>query len=367
MSPYITSYSLRPPRLDPVAARPDDDPGPGGSAPRGGTIDIATPIIAVTPDAGSEPVPMVTVGATLDAANAHATPSMASSGDAGATIGTVVVIGLGLIGGSIARDLAASGVRVLGHDRDRDAVSAAMQAGIIVGELDDDLTGVDAADVVILATPVDQTPSLLAALAASSASARLITDVGSTKRSIVDAATTLGIAPRFVGAHPLAGDHRWGWPASRCHLFQGARVYLCPTSDCDVATVKLARLLWQLLGAVPVLLDASRHDALLACSSHLPQLTATALALTLVERGVRRSHLGSGGFDMTRLAGSSPELWTAITRDNAAEIDDVLGALVRQLGDLRTALRADDRAGVLGRFQAGWEWFAEVPTSAVVD
>ncbi len=362
MSPYITPDSFRPPLLIP-ATRPTDHSSPGSSAPYGATSSIVDPAASVSPD-GARHLAIPIVAVSPDATNAHATPTVASPPDAGAAICTAVVIGLGLIGGSVARDLAASGVSVLGYDRDRDTVRAAMSAGILAGALEDDLTGAETADVVILATPVDQAPALLAALARRTTSARLITDVGSTKRSIVDAATTLGLSSRFVGAHPLAGDHRWGWTASRCHLFQGARVYLCPTDDSDAGTIELARSFWQLLGAVPVLLDATRHDALLACSSHLPQLTATALALTLLEHGVKRAQLGSGGFDMTRLAGSSPELWTAITRDNAAELDAALDTLARQLGELRTALRNDDHVRLLKRFQTGWEWFAEADGTA---
>lgn len=361
MSPYSTPGSLRTPRLIP-GARPTDHPSSGSSgssAAYGATSDLDAPAVAASHDAASD-LATPTVAVAPDTASDLVTPTVVVSHDATMAIGTAVVIGLGLIGGSVARDLAACGVRVLGYDRDRDTVVAAMHAGILAGALDDDLRGVETADVVILATPVDQSPPLLAALAARSTSARLITDVGSTKRSIVDAATTLGLASRFVGAHPLAGDHRWGWAASRCHLFQGARVYLCPTDNAEASTVEFAHSFWQLLGAVPVLLDAPSHDALLACSSHLPQLAATALALTLVERGVERAQLGSGGLDMTRLAGSSPELWTAITRDNAAELDDALATLIEQLGEMRSALRNDDGARLHARFQAGWEWFAEM-------
>lgn len=297
-----------------------------------------------------------------------AAPDVATAygvGAGGAAIGIVAVIGLGLIGGSVARDLAALGIRVLGHDRDAGTVREAVGAGVVHAAMGDGLEGIGEADVVIVATPVDEAPRVLAAVAAAGTRARLVTDVGSTKRSIGEAAAAQGMGARFVGAHPLAGDHRCGWRASRRDMFRGARVYLCPAAGCDGDATTLACSLWELLGAVPELRDAADHDALLAWSSHLPQLTATALALALHESGVDRAQLGRGGMDMTRLAGSSPEMWTAITRDNPAAIAAAIETLERQLGELRAALRDGDRTRLLARFQAGREWFeAHQPIAA---
>ncbi|HEU4630481.1 MAG TPA: prephenate dehydrogenase [Gemmatimonadaceae bacterium] len=287
-----------------------------------------------------------------------APPVAATAGYAAASLGTVAVIGLGLIGGSVARDLAALGVRVLGHDRDADVVRAAHRAGAVDAVLGAALEGVEAADVVLVAAPVDEGPRIVAALAGRCAAARLVTDVGSTKRGIVDAAEAHGLGTRFVGAHPLAGDHRWGWPASRRGLFAGARVYLCPAAGVGAEAMALADALWRLLGATPECCDAAGHDELLAWSSHLPQVAATALALTLQQAGVARASLGPGGRDTTRLAGSSPALWAAIARDNAAALATAVEQLERQLGELRAALQGGDAAAVLARFGAAHAWFA---------
>ncbi|HEX6630879.1 MAG TPA: prephenate dehydrogenase, partial [Gemmatimonadaceae bacterium] len=214
------------------------------------------------------------------------------------------------------------------------------------------------ADVVILATPVDAAPLVLAELAAARPAARLVTDVGSTKRGIVRAAEACGLGARFVGAHPLAGDHRWGWPASRRDLFSGARVYLCPAAGAADDAVALADALWRLLGAEPEPCDAAAHDELLAWSSHLPQLTATALALALRHAGVGRARLGPGGRDTTRLAGSSPALWASIARDNAVALAGALERMERELHDLRAALLADDEARLLSGLSDARAWFA---------
>lgn len=136
--------------------------------------------------------------------------------------GSVAILGLGLIGGSLARDLAARGVRVLGWDRDEAVVRAAAEQGIVEPLSD------DAPEIVVFAVPVIAARELLGELRDELHGARLITDVGSTKRSIVKQAEALGLGARFVGSHPLAGDHRAGWNASRTGLFAGARVFLSP-------------------------------------------------------------------------------------------------------------------------------------------
>ncbi|CAA9333315.1 MAG: hypothetical protein AVDCRST_MAG89-2245, partial [uncultured Gemmatimonadetes bacterium] len=188
-------------------------------------------------------------------------------------IESAAILGLGLIGGSLARDLAANGVRVFAGDRDEAAVRAAAEQGIARP-----LTWNEPMDVVVLAVPVVAARELLRELAGRMEGVRLITDAGSTKRSIVDAAEQMGIGARFVGSHPLAGDHRSGWDASRAGLFEGARVYLSPSPSTDADALELARELWTRVGAVPEVMDAVEHDRRLAWTSHLPQAASTALA-----------------------------------------------------------------------------------------
>lgn len=292
-----------------------------------------------------------------------ATPEVAATAAAAVAMGTVAIVGLGLMGGSVARDLAALGIRVLGHDRDPSALRDAMDAGVVAAPLGDGLAGVERADVVIMATPVDEGPRMLALIARALQAApdtvatRLVTDVGSTKRSILQAAATHGLESRFVGAHPLAGDHRWGWRASRRELFSGARVYLCPADGVDPEALALAHTLWGALGATPEPCDAAAHDDLLAWSSHLPQLSATALALALHRSGVGRTLLGPGGRDTTRLAGSSPEMWTAIARDNATALTAAVELLERQLGELRSVLATGDATRLRSLFSTAQDWF----------
>jgi prephenate dehydrogenase len=271
------------------------------------------------------------------------------------------VIGLGLMGGSIARALHARGVRLLGYDRDGTQLDAAVREGIVHEPLDAGLTGLARAEVVILATPVDATITLLPCVAAHIGEARLVMDLASTKASIVAAAEAAGLGPRYVGAHPLTGSHRSGWGASRASLFEDARVFLCPTSSTAASTLELAASLWHELRAGVEVLDAAEHDGQMAWRSHLPHLVSSALALTLRDAGVRRSALGPGGRDMTRLAGGSPTMWHPIVRDNAAAIADALGAYEERLRAFRVALVEGDDAAARRFIDTAADWFDGEP------
>lgn len=276
----------------------------------------------------------------------------------------VSVVGLGLMGGSLARALAARGVHVLGYDREPSFMDAAVSEGIVHEPLDAALTGVGRADVVVLATPVAATTALLTRLGPSLAGPSLIMDVASTKRSIVAAAEAAGVGARYVGAHPLTGSHRSGWGASRASLFDEARVFLCPSVSTTPATLRLAESFWRALRAGVEVLDAAEHDEQMAWRSHLPQAVATALALTLREAGVPRSALGPGGRDMTRLAGGDPALWTGIVSDNAPAILDALAAMEGQLRLFRERLAAGEH-GVRESFAEGRDWFDGEPLRGV--
>ena len=270
------------------------------------------------------------------------------------------IVGLGLIGGSIARDLAALGVRVSAYDADAAQIEAARRAGVVETGLDASLAGVRDSDVIIVAVPVDRALDVLERIArqATHASrASLITDVGSTKARIVARASELGLGARFVGSHPMAGDHRSGWEAGRRGLFEGARVYLCAPSDASEATIDAAAQFWRGLGAIPASMRADEHDRHLAWTSHLPHIISTMLALTLADGRVRRDDLGPGGRDVTRLAGSSPEMWTAIARDNGSEIAAALDAAVGELETFRDVIRRSDPAELRERFAAARAWF----------
>jgi prephenate dehydrogenase len=273
--------------------------------------------------------------------------------------GRAAVIGLGLIGGSIARELASRGVRISGFDENRDALDAAVAAGVVNEALESSLQGTSDADIIIIAVPVDTAIGVLERIVPHAKTAALITDVGSTKSRIVAAAEHLGLGERFVGSHPIAGDHRSGWQASRLGLFKDSRVYLCPTSTSSPVAVDRARTLWRELGARDVVLSPSEHDRRVAWTSHLPHVVANAVALTLARAGVPRDDLGPGGRDVTRLSGSSPEMWAAILRENAGSIDDALASVEREIAAFRVAIARDDADALRRQFGDARAWFEQ--------
>ena len=272
--------------------------------------------------------------------------------------GTAAVIGLGLIGGSLARDLAARGVRVLGFDREAETMRAAAAAGV---ETLDAAAGerLAEAELVVVAVPVTAAAALLAELAPALAPGCVGTDLGSTKRSIVRAAERAGLGARFVGSHPLAGDHRSGWGAGRAGLFAGAPIYLCPTRETTAEAMARVVALWGSLGALPREMDADAHDLQVAWTSHLPQAAASALAGALAAAGWRPDQLGPGGRDATRLAASSPEIWSAISTDNADLLAAALAALEERIATFRRLLLAGDSEAIHHFFSAARLWSQE--------
>jgi len=269
----------------------------------------------------------------------------------------VAVIGLGLIGGSLARDLAARGAHVSAFDADADCLAAAREAGVIHQALDETLAGVAECELIVIAVPVDAAARVLATIATAARHACLITDVGSTKGTIESAALSLGLGKRFVGSHPMAGSHESGWPASRIDLFRDACVYVCPTPESEFAAVKRAVDLWTGVGARCVSMPATTHDERVAWTSHAPHVVSAALGTALAQGGFLREHLGPGGRDVTRLAGGSPDLWTAIACDNAAALDGVLARVEQEIAIFRRALSGGEAMAVRERFAAAHDWF----------
>ena len=265
----------------------------------------------------------------------------------------VGIVGLGLIGGSIA--LAARQIwpasLVIGVDN-KDVLETAMRLHAIDVAADDPYILAEA-DLVILAAPVRQNIELLRDLDDNVTQPAVITDVGSTKRAIVEAARALPAKFTFIGGHPLGGAAQGGLEFARPDLFSGRPWLLTPSdslsrrSEAKLGGEAMEKLLAFVtaLGAEPRILDVATHDRLLAFLSHLPQLTASAL-MNVVGNAVGAPGLslsGKGLADTTRLASSPPEIWRDIAATNADEIGPALDALIAVLQDLRRDLPKGDR------------------------
>jgi prephenate dehydrogenase len=257
--------------------------------------------------------------------------------------GTVAIIGVGLIGGSIGLAMRKLGLadRVVGVGRRQSSLRSARRVGAVTNTTIDLAKGVAEAELVVVCSPVGGIVDHVRGAAEHCPAHTLITDAGSTKRSIVEALDDgLPRGCRFLGSHPLAGSEKTGPSHARAELFEGRLAIVTPTRNTRPADYDRIERFWSDLGSVVVRMSADEHDRAMAITSHLPHAVAAALATTLPEACFRLS--GTGFRDTTRLAAGSPELWTQIISLNR---DNVLAALARfeeQLATLRTAIYEDD-------------------------
>jgi len=263
-------------------------------------------------------------------------------------IGKLVVIGVGLIGGSFALALkrARAVQRVVGVGRTRRNLADALRLKAIDEASQDPARAVQGADLVLLAMPVGQMPAVMSAIAPHLPAHAVVTDAGSTKRDVIACAQRFlgGHLPRFVPAHPVAGTEMSGAAAAFPELFRGRNVILTPQAGTAAGAVTLVRRAWEACGARVVRLDAGAHDELLAAVSHLPHVIAFALVNMLAARRnpARLFGLAAGGLrDTVRIAGSSPEMWADIC---VANRDALLTALEDYENELEQTRAAIERA-----------------------
>lgn len=266
----------------------------------------------------------------------------------------MTIVGLGLMGGSLARALRElpAPPAVHGVDRDEATRRAALDARV-VESASATLENAPASDLLVLATPVAATIALLAD-GTSFDRHTLITDVASVKAPVHVAAEQGGLARRYAGSHPLCGDHRAGFTAARPDLYRGARVYV--TTPARAPVLEAVSAFWSALGMNVTEEAAGAHDERIAVTSHLPQAAASTLAAVLAEYGVTPAELGRGGTDTTRIAASDAALWTEILLANRDHLVNPLGRLSALLGELRSALAAGDAAAVGELLEHGARW-----------
>jgi prephenate dehydrogenase len=265
---------------------------------------------------------------------------------------TVVVVGVGLIGGSFALALRGAGAvtRLVGVGRRRSTLEEAKRLGI-VDDISDGLECARSADLVMLAMPVGQTADVLRALAPHLGARTIVTDAGSTKRDVIEAARSeMGAAlPRFVPGHPVAGTEQSGPAAAFAELYRDRKVILTPVAETSAAAVERVREAWRACGAEVHELTPELHDRVLALVSHLPHLLAFALVDQVAGHAEREQLFAyaAGGFrDFTRIASSHPEMWRDICLANREAVLDELSTYERHLSELRQALHSRDGAAI---------------------
>jgi len=272
-------------------------------------------------------------------------------------IGRLVVVGLGLIGGSFAKGLRERGLcrEVVGVDLDPESRRLAIELGVVDRCEEDLATACRGAEVIQLAVPILAMEKLLEQLAKLDLSAAVLTDVGSAKGNVVRAARLAfsGMLARFVPGHPIAGSEQSGVEAAKGSLFRRHKVILTPLAETEPAALALVDHLWRALGADVEHMDVEHHDEVLAATSHLPHLLAFGLVDSLAKRSENLEifRYAAGGFrDFTRIAGSDPVMWHDIFLANREAVLRTLDAFRGDLDALRAAVDAGDGHQLLGVF-----------------
>ncbi|MCM1112438.1 MAG: prephenate dehydrogenase [Muribaculum sp.] len=267
-------------------------------------------------------------------------------------------IGLGLIGGSIARAIREKlpDSTIIAYDIN----DAALQAARSDGVADVALSGIDerfsSCDYLFLCAPVQKNTETLAAVKDILPQDCLITDVGSVKTGIHETVRAMGLESRFIGGHPMAGSERVGYVNSKALLLENAYYILTPTPSVPAAKLDAFRSLVQTLGAIPLVLDYARHDYITAAVSHLPHVIAAALVNLVrdsdAEDGAMKM-VAAGGFkDITRIASSSAQMWQQICLTNTENISSLLDRYIQSLSAVREELHKGDAPALYELFDS---------------
>lgn len=257
----------------------------------------------------------------------------------------VAIVGVGLIGGSLGMVMRSKAIadEVVGIGRRQENLKTAVELGAIDRYVSDPKEGVQNADLVILATPVDTYERHLKEWAHCLRPGTIVSDVGSVKGSLVERSeAVMPAGVHFVGAHPIAGKEKTGVAAGSVHLFKGARCIVTPTPKTDPHALERIKRLWEETGSILVTMDPHLHDQILGAVSHLPHVVAFALMIALADvRDQQLSsldlarHSGGGLRDTTRIAASSPEMWRDIFLWNRDNLLSLIETYQRTLEDIK--------------------------------
>lgn len=275
---------------------------------------------------------------------------------------TIAIIGVGLIGGSLAlatRRYKLAG-RIIGIDADAANLQKAEALGVVDAGIADLRLGIKEADLVVIATPVRSIVPLVEQVAVHAREGTIITDVGSVKKEIVHSVDAMGLSRvLFVGGHPIAGTENSGVEAAQAALFLNRKSILTPTAQTDPRALDKVRNLWESVGAQVVCLDSDIHDYIFGAVSHLPHYIAFSLVWFLSdskEYGESLFRFSGGGLkDFTRVAASDPTMWTDIALMNGDTIVELIEGYQHSLDTIKELIKKRDAVGLsaaLGKARA---------------
>ncbi len=277
---------------------------------------------------------------------------MSTPASSGFSVETIAIVGVGLIGGSLAAAVKQRGIaqRVIGVGRNRNRLEAARIAGLIDEGSNDLSQAAREAKLLVVCTPVDRIVADVRQAAAVMPTGSLITDAGSVKGAICESLQDLADGPvTFVGSHPLAGSEKQGFEHASPTLFDRKLCVLTPTAKTPAGSLQRLHRFWRAVGMETCELSPADHDAALAMTSHLPHAVAAALALTLDPEHHR---LAASGFrDTTRIAAGDPALWTAIFQQNRPALIQALTRMEEEIASLKSLIVSGDAASLQKRLQ----------------
>lgn len=279
-------------------------------------------------------------------------------------------IGLGLIGGSVAKAIRRyyPKFEIIAFDKSRETLALAVQEGTIhtaCSSIDDNFRG---CRYIFLCAPVSYNTAYLAQLKELAGEDCILSDVGSVKASIHEEVISLGLEENFIGGHPMAGSEKSGFSNSKAHLIENAYYILTPSSKIPVEKVHAFRDFIASLKALPVVLDYREHDLITGTISHLPHIIASTLVNFVQDTDTEdelMKALAAGGFkDITRIASSSPVMWQQICLKNGSNISHILGEYIRTLETAKAAVDAGDETALYSLFESSRDYRNSMPDSS---
>lgn len=276
-------------------------------------------------------------------------------------INNISIIGLGLIGGSLAKALKEriNITEIKAVDISKQNINQALSEGYITKgytELNDNIYN---SDLIFICTPVKNAIEYIKQLSSKVSDNCIITDVASTKSEIVNFINSMDNPPRFIGGHPMAGTEKSGFASSLSHLFENAYYILTPTIRTSETDIDIMIKIIKKIGGIPIITDADEHDFITAAISHVPHIIASAL-VNLVGKldypDGKMQTLAAGGFkDITRIASSSPEMWENIVLSNKQKIRGVLDTFVETLYEFKQHMDSDNSKDINNYFRTAKE------------
>ena len=283
---------------------------------------------------------------------------------------TIGFIGLGLIGGSIAKAIRKyhEDYRLLAYDQDRETLAAAVSSNMIDAVCEEHDERFRSCDYIFLCAPVEFNVKYLEYFKDNIGPDTILTDVGSVKTNIHEEVQNLGIGKYFIGGHPMAGSEKSGYSNSKAMLIENAYYILTPTPQVAEEKVQTYEKFVESLKALPVILDYQLHDQITGTISHLPHIIASSLVNFVKTHDTHdeiMKNLAAGGFkDITRIASSSPIMWQNICLKNKDNIVDILDQYIDSLEDFKEAIEREDDLDLYNRFESSRNYRNSMPSSS---